>query len=251
MRYKMVFDTETTDLNQCFCYNVGYLILDSMTQETVLEKNFVVEQIWHNLPLFESAYYKDKRPLYVQMMKQRIITMDKWGYIMREMRKDMREYSIVDAYAYNSPFDDKVFDYNCDWFKTINPFETVATHDIWGYASEFITCKPEYKEFCETNSLFTDTGNYKGSAESVYRFLIGDNSFNEAHIGLQDCQIERDILLACINLGAEWDKDYNVQKVLKRPVTHPFTIKVNNKVIYTSTYTKKYIKNDVYNFTEH
>ena len=32
--YTMIFDTETTDLNKCFCYNIGYVILDTDTNET-------------------------------------------------------------------------------------------------------------------------------------------------------------------------------------------------------------------------
>ena len=167
MNYTMIFDTETTSLDKPFCYDVGYSIIDKETFEVVKQAHYVIEQVWHNLPLFESAYYKDKREIYIKLMRQHKITMDKWGYVMRNMARDIKQYNITAAYAYNSDFDDKVFTFNCDWFKCNNPLETVEIYDIWGYATEFITATNTYKMFCEANQRFTDTGNYKGSL-SVY-----------------------------------------------------------------------------------
>lgn len=247
--YCLVFDTETTDLTKCFCYDVGYLILDMNTHTAVEQKHFIIEQVWHNLPLFESAYYKDKRPGYVQLMRAHKATLTKWGYAMQEMKRDIARYNIMDAYAYNSTFDDKVFTYNCDWFKTCNPLDNVAVHDIWGYASKFITYRNEYQSYCEDHELFTDSGNYKGSAEAVYRFISGENDFDEAHMGLYDCQIEASILCACIQQGAKWATDYPVTKVLARPQEKAFTVRVNGKVVVCGAYVKKYVRNDVYNFT--
>lgn len=246
--YILILDTETTDLNQCFCYDVGYQIVrkDGFVMEA---KHFIIEQIWHNLPLFESAYYKEKRALYVKLLRSRAAIMQKWGYVMQELKRDIKKYGITDAYAYNSDFDDKVFTYNCEWFKCINPLDNVAIHDIWGYASQFITYHPEYKEFCERNGYFTDKNNYKASAEIVYRYLTENVDFTEAHMGLQDVEIETMILFHCIGLGAEWDKDYPVTRQLKREIGKPLTIKVNNEVIYTGKYIKTYNRNGVYYFT--
>ena len=247
--YTMVFDTETTSLDKPFCYDVGYSILNMETMLVEEEKHFVIEQNWHNLPLFESAYYKEKRPLYIQLMRQHRAKMDKWGYVMKEMKRDIVKYGISDAYAYNSDFDDKVFTFNCGWFKCNNPLENVAIHDIWGYASEYITSKTEYQLFCEKNQRFTDTGNYKGSAEVVYQFLKNEPDFVEAHMGLYDTQIETTILVECIAMGAEWGKDYKVKKILPRQIEKPFSIKVNGKIIYEGKYVKKYVRNDNYSFT--
>lgn len=250
MGYKMVFDTETTGLDKCFCYDIGYIIYDDITNQTVLNKHFIIEQVWHNLPLFESAYYKEKRVLYIKLMRSRKAIMTKWGYAMQEMRRDIKKYEIIDAYAYNSDFDDKVFSYNCDWYKVENPFDNVAIHDIWGYASQFITNNSDYKDFCEVNKFFTESGNYKGSAEVVYRYLMNNVDFTEEHMGLYDSEIEAFILQECIKRGAEYDKDYKVEKILKRPIKKPFTIYVNGKLLYSGNYIKKYARNDIYHFGE-
>ena len=53
---------------------------------------------------------------------------------------------------------------------------------------------------------------------------------------------------SCIDLGAEWGKEYKVNKILNRERKQPFTIKLDGEVIYSGEYTKKYVRNDVYNF---
>lgn len=249
MDYVLILDTETTSLDKPFCYDISWCIMNKATGEIVDFRANVVEQVWHNLPLFESAYYKEKRVKYVQMMRKHDAKLNKWGYIMRDLRNDIKTYGITGIYAYNSDFDDKVIAFNCEWFKTINPIETIDVFDIWGYASEFITNSVEYKTFCEINGRFTDTGNYKGSAEVVYQFLKNDPDFIEEHMGLFDSEIEAFILFWCTKTGAKWDYHYKVNKILSRPVKHPFTVKVDGREIYSGDYTKKYIRKDVYSFT--
>lgn len=246
--YAIVLDTETTSLEKPFCYDCSWCIIDKSSQTIVDFRANVVEQVWHNLPLFESAYYKEKRLKYIEMMRKHDATMDKWGYIMRKLAQDIRKYDIEEIYAYNSDFDDKVISYNCEWFKTINPIETIPVYDIWGYASEFITGTSDYQAFCEANDRFTDTGNFKGTAEVVFQYLTSDPDFVEEHMGLFDSEIEASILFSCIDLGGDWAKSYKVNKILARPVLKPFTIKVDGSVVYNGDYVKKYVRNDVYNF---
>lgn len=244
----MVFDTEATGLDKPFCYDVGYIIYNDNGTE-LARRHFVIEQVWHNLPLFESAYYHDKRPLYINLMRSKKAIMDKWGYVMLAMKRDIREYNVTAAYAYNADFDDKVFTFNCDWFKCNNPLENIPIFDIWGYVSQFISNSKEYQAFCETNQYFTDTGNYKTSAEVVFRYLMQDTSFEEAHIGLKDVEIEAQILHHCLNLGAEKETEYKVVKVLPRLVEKPFTVKVNGEILYKGKYIKKYVRDGLYSFT--
>lgn len=246
----IILDTETTDLNRPFCYDCSWVIMDTETGALIEMKANVIEQIWHNLPLFESAYYKDKREKYITMMRRHHAIMNKWGYVMQDLRRDIKKYDVSAIYAYNSTFDEKVINYNCDWFKCVNPLDDTPIYDIWGYASTYITCNTDYKKFCEEHELFTDTGNYRGSAESVYQYLTDDSSFIEEHIGLFDSQIEAHILYKCISeYGADLNTEYPVTRILPRIIPHPFTIKIDNNIIYQGEYSKKYVRNDTYNFT--
>lgn len=211
----VTFDTETTSLNKPFCYNIGYKISDADTRETLMRRDLVVEQVWHNLPLFSSAYYANKRPLYVEAMRKRETIMDKYGYICQQMRRDFKKYEVEGAYAYNSPFDEKVFDYNCDWFKCNNPFEEIPIFDIRGYVSKFIV-NDDYKTFCEENGYFTEAGNYSATAETVYRYLTQDKEFIEAHTALADSDIEQEILFECLDRGAKLNTEYAVDRFIPR-----------------------------------
>lgn len=245
----IVIDTETISIDRPYCYNVGYVIYDTLSTEYVVEKDFVVEQVWHNRPLFESAYYAEKRPLYVSAMRGKHTTMNKWGYIMREMANDIKKNNVELAYAYNSPFDDNVFTFNCDWFHTANPLDDIPILDIRGMVSEYITNTQRYKEFCEEYKLFTEHGNYSGTAEAVFRFITGNVDFEEAHTALADAEIETMILQECLDRGAVVGKEYAVSRSIPRVIEKPLKIVIDNKVIHEGSFVKKWSKEGYYRFT--
>lgn len=236
-----VFDTETTSLDKPFCYNIGYVILND-NGSTLVKRDFVVEQIWHNLPLFQSAYYAEKRPIYVSRMKAHSVIMDKFGYICQQMIRDFKAYEVEHAYAYNSPFDEKVFAFNCEWFKCANPFDNVAIHDIRGYVHEFLIDN-KFIEWCEDNGSFTESGNYSTTAETIYRYLF-TNEFVEEHTALADSIIESEILLVAIDNGADYGKDYNVKRSIERKVEKTLTIKTREGNRHSFNYEKIRINKD-------
>ena len=225
----LVFDTETAgSFNKPFCYNIGYVIYDTETDRTLVSKDFVVEQVWHNDMLFTSAYYANKRPLYVNRMRARQTKMSKFGYICREMARDIENFNVTSAYAYNSPFDDNVFKFNCDWYKCINPFDNIPIFDIRGYVHEFLIDN-KYKEFCETYKFFTESGNYSTTAETVFRYVSYNLEFNEEHTALADSEIELEILLDMVRRGAKLETAYNVKMSIKREVEKELEIIVDRK----------------------
>jgi hypothetical protein len=69
-------------------------------------------------------------------------------------------------------------------------------------------------------------------------------------MGAMDVDIEAQILRYCFDNGAEKGKDYKVNKVLKRVRLTPYKIKVNGIIIHEGQYVKKYIRDDMYSFTE-
>lgn len=219
----MVFDTETTSLEKPFCYNIGYVIFDTETKEILSKKDFVVEQVWHNSMLFSSAYYADKRQIYVSRLKGRTCTLDKFGYITQKMYRDIKEYGIEHAYAYNSSFDEKVFAFNCDWFKCINPFDTIAIHDIRGFVHKEIAFTADFQAFCDTYGLYTESGNYSTTAETLFQYISGDTEFVEEHTALADSMIELAILERCIT-DENWANDYPTYRTIAKRVVKDFVI---------------------------
>lgn len=208
----MVFDTETTNLEKPFCYNIGYVIYDTEEKAVRVKRDFVVEQVWHNPMLFTTAYYSDKREIYIGRMKARKCLMDKFGYITRQMYRDITDFEIAHAYAYNSPFDVRVFEYNCEWFKCINPFDNVAIHDIRGYVHRKIAWSEDFQKFCDDNEQYTESGNYSTTAETLFRYLTNNMEFEEEHTALADSEIELAILCECVARGCEWNEDYKVYR---------------------------------------
>lgn len=233
----MVFDTETTSLDKPFCYNVGYQIVSTETCKILVARDYVVEQVWHNLPLFQSAYYAEKRPIYVARMRAHQAVMDKFGYICRQMARDIKQFEVEHAYAYNSSFDDKVFTFNCDWYKCSNPFDTVQIHDIRGYAHKYIVDE-DYIAYCEEHQLFTETGNYSTTAEAIYRYISGDDDFNEEHTALRDSVIETDILFYTINRGANIEVNEPAKRSIERKVEKTLHIRTAEQTDYFFDYEK-------------
>jgi hypothetical protein len=228
----MIFDTETTSLEKPFCYNIGYIIVNVDTEERIVSRDFVCEQVWHNPMLFSTAYYANKRDIYVKSMRQRKTKMDKFGYICQQMIRDIKNYGVSSAYAYNSSFDEKVFDFNCDWFKCNNPFDNIPIYDIRGYAHHFL-CNDDFKQWCEKYNAFSDSGNYSTTAENMYRFISGIQDFVEEHTALADSEIETEILLTALFAGAEIETDYKAFRSIVRPQKKIFTVKRDKEVIFS------------------
>ena len=241
----MVFDTETVSVNKPFCYNIGYVIYNTDTDETLAQKDFVVEQIWHNMPLFSTAYYADKRPIYVNRMRAKKTKMNKFGYACKEMIRDLNAFNVEYAYAYNSSFDEKVFEYNCDYFKCNNPFDTVPILDIRGNVHNSFAFTQKYKDFCEEYNLFTEKGNYSTTAENVYRYITGIIDFEEEHTALADSMIELVILIRTIDIfKLEYGKEYKTYTSIPRTMEKVLTVTDTDGIKHEFVYNKKTIRDD-------
>ena len=235
----VVFDTETTSLEKPFCYNVGYIIAD-LDGNVFCKKDFVVEQVWHNPMLFTTAYYSDKRELYVSRMKGKKATMEKFGYIMQEMIRDFKAYNVELAFAYNSPFDKGVFEFNCEWFKCNNPFDNIEIRDIMNFVHTFIAFREEYQLFCETNKLFTESGNYSTSAETLFRYITQNLDFEEEHTALADSLIELEILRTCvIEYGADITAVYKRYSSIPRKIPKELKVVDTDGIEHTFKYGKR------------
>ena len=241
-----VLDTETTDINKTFCYNVGYVLFDTANNEILLAEDFVVKQIWENIPLFSTAYYAEKRPIYINRMRGRTAQMKKWGHITQHMSHIFEAYEVKAVFAYNSPFDTRVFEFMSDFYKTINPLDTLPIYDIRGHVMEVIAFTQDFRDFCEENELFTESGNYSTTAETLTRYLTKNLDFEEEHTALADSIIELMILKRCVSLGAEWCETYKVPMTVPRPTKKYFILKdkIEGNEIHRNYYKIRISKKD-------
>ena len=237
-----IFDTETISLDKPFCYNIGYVITNDCG-ETIVKRSYVVEQIWHNLPLFSTAYYAEKRNIYVSEMRGKKTYLEKFGYICQQMIRDFHNYNVEKAFAYNSPFDEKVFNFNCDWYKCNNPFDNVPIVDIRGFVHSFIV-NDWYKDFCDKYGYYTESGNYSTTAETVYRYVSNKIDFIEDHTALSDSEIEKEILFVCVLMGAKLDEVYPTKRSIDRTIEKTLHIKTAEQTDYYFSYEKIRINKD-------
>ena len=245
----LVFDTETISVDKPFCYNIGYVIYDTDEHKILVKRDFVVEQVWYNQPLFETAYYYDKRQIYVDGMRSRKTKLMKYGFIQRKMISDIKQYHVDGAYAFNSDFDERVFKFNSDYYHCSNALELIPVYDIRGHAVSTIATDG-YFDFCDKNSdikgadgkskkFITDADGYKTTAESFYCFMRDDAEYNEEHTALADSLIELEILLKACTDGADLTQHYTVPRSLPRNTPKVMYIKRGKEVIATFDYVSK------------
>lgn len=240
----LVFDTETVDVEHAFCYNVGYTIVNIETREKLLNRDYVIEQVWENKMLFSTSYYAEKKQLYINALRGRKASIKHWGHTMQRMIKDIQEFNVEFAYAFNSPFDVRVFDFNSEWFKTSNALDYVKTIDIRGLINKLLFSE-EYQAFCEENGLYTESGNYSGNAESLTKFIRQDIDFVEDHTALSDSLIEADIILYMIDkYGVDITQEGKVYATVPRETEREMVI-VHNGVEHKFTYLKKLTRNGI------
>ena len=240
----LVFDTETVDVEHAFCYNVGYTIVNIETREKLLKRDYVIEQVWENKMLFSTSYYAEKKQLYINALRGRKASIKHWGHTMQRMIKDIQDYNVEFAYAFNSPFDVRVFDFNSEWFKSSNALDYVETIDIRGLINQLLFSE-EYKAFCEENGYYTESGNYSGNAETLTKFIRQDIDFVEDHTALSDSLIEADIILYMIDkYGVDITKEGKVYATVPRETEREMVI-VHNGVEHKFTYLKKLTRNGI------
>jgi len=243
----IVFDTETIGLEKCFCYDIGYIVVNVESKNVLAKNEFIIEQVWNNKQLFETAYYCDKKELYVSKMRGRKAKLVNWGYAITQVIKDIKNFNVEGIYAYNSNFDTKVIDFNAEWYKTRNFLDYAPIFDIWGYTSELITSElaNDYVEFCEKNALISESGNIQNNADSWGKFFNG-LEWNEEHTALSDTEIESKILLYCFENGLTPQTEYKVKKCIESNSKQEkeLIIKHNDKeIVYKYTSKREYKKN--------
>lgn len=209
--YVLVLDTETAntartedgklDTSSVLMYDCGWSIVDTKGN-VYKEQSFVNRDIFvYERELMDSAYYGWKIPQYVEDLRNGKRKMASTYEIRKAMLADMELYHITEVVAHNARFDRDALDTIQRWttkskYRYWFPYGT----EIWDtmkMARDVIHKMPTYSRFCEENGFLTANGRLSATAENLYRFIIKDPTFVESHTGLEDVQIEREIMFYC------------------------------------------------------
>lgn len=218
-------------------YDIGWTITDR--QGNIIKKeNYLVQETFFVPAVFNTAYYKEKRPVYIKMLKEKEIKTDTWNNIISTLEKDL---SIIDfVCAYNASFDfKKAIPFTENYIKNLysdnfNNWEKEQykkckniiegkdnSHnkeylvpifklrnqeykiiDLWSLACQKLINNDNYKTFCIKNDLISHSVEFfKTSAESSFRYLMKDYNFIEEHTALSDALIESKILVKALKKG--------------------------------------------------
>lgn len=209
--YVLVLDTETAntartedgklDTSSVLMYDCGWSIVDTKGN-VYKEQSFVNRDIFvYERELMNSAYYGWKIPRYVEELRNGKRKMASTYEIRKAMLADMELYHITEVVAHNARFDRDALDTIQRWttkskYRYWFPYGT----EIWDtmkMARDVIHKMPTYRRFCEEHGFLTANGKLSATAENLYRFIIKDPTFVESHTGLEDVQIEREIMFYC------------------------------------------------------
>lgn len=215
-------------------YDLGWTVVDAQGC-IYARQNFLIAETFSNPVIFNTAYYKDKRPGYIEKIVMGEVRVVMWEEAIGELLNDMAQCEAVGAY--NSMFDfkkalpftdlyiSKVYapDF-ADWMEYQNKIMDNIAHgdtrenekkfepdvfrfrgqvfnlfDVWGLACKYVLNCDEYKNLCRENSWFTASGKYyKTSAETAFRFVNCKDDFQEAHTALEDALIESILFAECM-----------------------------------------------------
>lgn len=104
----LVIDTETANsIEQPMPYDVGYAIVDTETGEILVERSFVVAEIFLDKELMSSAYFAEKVPQYWEGIKNGTRVMKSICNIRKQIFTDMKKYHVSKVGAYNMGFDNR------------------------------------------------------------------------------------------------------------------------------------------------
>lgn len=253
--YYLVLDTETATLPFAYeyahtakekqniaiakplVYDIGWRVIDTKGN-LYKSKNYLVQETFFVPNVFNTAYYCDKRPRYMEMFAAGEITAKGWDNIVAELLEDMSTCKAV--VAYNAAFDFKKaipyteryihalyrgdfnkFEYgqrkaceniahggctgeNKDFLNPVFTLrgETCPIIDLWEVACTRLINIRKYKKFCLENEYWTPSVQYfKTSAEIAFRYLERLYDFVESHTALDDATIESAMLVKALRKG--------------------------------------------------
>ena len=210
-KYILMLDTETAntivieenklDMSNVLFYDLGFAVIDKKGNiyETA---SFVNSDIFiYERELMQSAYYANKIPLYIEDLRNGSRKMANTYEIKNAVYNIIQKYNITVVCAHNSRFDLTACNNTQRWttkskYRYFFPYG-IEIWDTMKMANDTICKQKMYKEFCQENGYLTAKGQVKKTAEVLYRYISQNLTFDEAHTGLEDVMIEKEILARC------------------------------------------------------
>lgn len=212
--YLVVLDTETCngrtidnkpDLSDSLVYDLGFAVIDKKG-EVYETKSFVIRDIFYGMKeAMESAYYKEKIPTYRKdIFEHKTRKLVSFYEARKNLLDIMDNYNISIITAHNARFDINALN-KTERYLTKSKYRfflpyNIEVWDTLSMARQTIGKQKSYKAYCESNGYMTKHAvpQVRLTAEILYRYLTGNEDFQESHTGLEDVLIEKEILIHCL-----------------------------------------------------
>ena len=205
---------KTVGISKPLIYDIGWTIIDRQGR-TYDRKNFLISEIFSVPAIFDTAYYADKRPLYLEKLQAGEIVLTDWRTATKELEDALNAVKAVGAY--NAAFDfkkaipftelyiNKLYspDFH-EWLDYQNYLIDRAANgsrnkrttsrkpadeneifrfrggvyplfDIWALACEYIMDSDEYRDFAWDEGWITDSGKYYKTSAEVAYRFLSRN----------------------------------------------------------------------------
>lgn len=215
-KYVMILDVETTNNqigvknapNDGLVYDLGYVIADKKGN-IYAKRSFLLSEIFDWKELMDTAYYKEKIPLYLEKLKKKEIKKVTTWQARKSVKGAMEYFNIKEVWAYNTSFDYTTLNNTvrylsgsaCRWFF---PYGTEIC-DIWSVACQTLGLQKTF----QWENIRNEKGNLSTNAERMFSYLSQDFDFKEEHTGLADALIETQILARCLKSHKSINKKIN------------------------------------------
>lgn len=211
--YYIVLDTETANgLDDPLTYDIGFAVIDRRGK--VYEKHsYIIKDIFiHESDLMKSAYYANKLEIYIADLDAGSRELKTFFQVRKIIHDLIRKYNIKAVMAHNARFDLKALNTTIRYltkskYRYFFPYGTLIW-DTLAMARTTIGKQKTFIKFCEKNNYLTKNGKPQLKAEILYRYLNLDTSFKEAHTGLEDVLIEKEIFVRCERQHKKMDRTY-------------------------------------------
>lgn len=200
--YFLVLDTETANsLENPLVYDMGWAIVDKYGKVYKTESFVNREIFFEEAELMQSSYYAHKLPLYYKRIAKGETKVANWNTIRKALWQDIADYGIKEVVAHNARFDYRATSLTQRWltkskYRYFLPYG-VEVWDTLKMARDVLGKMPTYRKWCEVNDYLCKNGSPRFTAEILYRFISGQEEFDEEHTGLADVLIEKEILAYC------------------------------------------------------
>lgn len=234
---KTVKEKRTIAIAKPLIYDIAWRIVDR-NGKIYSEHSYLVAEIFNTPSVFNTAYYHEKRPKYIERLENGETTIKQWNEIIAILQEDLETVDFVGAF--NSMFDYKkaipftekyimalhskgYFEWEAEQKRSClnmlmykskyknenwdgNNFELRGVKypliDLWGISCEMLINTQTYKRKCLQHGMLTESGQFfKSSAETTFRYICEKYDFEEMHMAIDDVVIECEILQKALKKG--------------------------------------------------